>query len=208
MHPQAVMREGVFHMQRIQEGSGVRISDAIMLKRPDLPPFDVAYISRNAESVLLELANAAGESIVIPNGLRSRTVTVVHSGANFKEMLDIVLTKVGYHYDYRDGVWYITRYPTRNYTLEVSQSDRKGSLLSTKEVTPETGENSGDSVGGAQLDTDYTDKLWDQVEEAISELVSVGDTPPTKGTAAAGINAIGRIVTKEDVKFTSSDDAK
>ena len=68
----SVLREGVFHMQRIQTGSPVRVKEEIHLKKPDLPPFDVAYIGRDLESVVLELANAAGESVVVPQGLRGQ----------------------------------------------------------------------------------------------------------------------------------------
>lgn len=174
MHPQGAMKSGVFHMQRVSEGTSVRVDEDIILKRPDLPPFDVAYISRNVEAVLLELANAAGESIVMPEGLRARAVTVVHSGANFKEMLDIVLGKVGYHYNYVDGVWYITRYPIRSYALEIGQSDRRGSLQSDTELSPEDGENKTKISTGAQLDTDYNDQLWSQVETTLAEMIDVG----------------------------------
>jgi hypothetical protein len=129
-HPSGSLRQGVFHMQRVDGESAVRIAERVVLKRPDLPPFDVAYISRNVEQVLLELAHAAGESIVIPQGLRSRTVTVVHSGANFEEMFNLVLAKVGYHYNYISGVWHVTRNPVRTYQVEISQSDRAGSIVS------------------------------------------------------------------------------
>ena len=42
--PRSVLREGVFHMQRIQNGSPVRVKEEIHLKKTDLPPFDVAVI--------------------------------------------------------------------------------------------------------------------------------------------------------------------
>ncbi|MFZ2619358.1 MAG: hypothetical protein WAX89_00595, partial [Alphaproteobacteria bacterium] len=96
LKPRSFLREGVFHMQRVQHGSLVRVKDNIRLKKPDLPPFDVAYISRDIEDVLLELANASGESIVIPDGLKDHKVTLVHSGANFQNMLELVLGKAGY----------------------------------------------------------------------------------------------------------------
>lgn len=191
------LREGIFHMQRVQVGSMVRVKDEIKLKKPDLPPFDVAYINRDLEEVLLELANAAGESVVIPEGLKGRTVTVVHSGASFQDMLDIVLSKAGYHYNYVNGVWYITRFPVRNYILEIGQSNRKGSMSSKAELSPELAEGTTANSGGSELDTDYTDQIWGQVRDTLGELVKVGAV--TSGVNpllnATGVTATGQLVT-------------
>ncbi|MFZ2587652.1 MAG: hypothetical protein WAZ18_06020, partial [Alphaproteobacteria bacterium] len=196
MKPQSALREGVFHMQRIQQGSTVRVKDEIKLKKPDLPAFDVAYIGRDVESVVLELANAAGESVVIPQGLRGRTVTLVHSGANFEQMLDLVLSKAGYHYNYVNGVWYITRYPVRNYVLEIGQSNRKGSLSSKVELSPELAAGSSSGGGGSELDTDYSDQFWTEVKDALTDLVKIGDsTPNNNQLQATGVTASGQIVT-------------
>lgn len=193
--PRSVLREGVFHMQRVQQGSRVRIRDEIKLKKPDLPAFDVAYIGRDLEGVVLELANAAGESVVIPRGLRGRTVTLIHNGADFPEMLSLVLNKAGYHYNYVNGVWYITRYPVRNYALEIGQSSRKGSLTSKVELPPETGGLAGTSTG-AELDTDYTDKFWAEVKETMLELVKIGDgSPANNALRATGVTATGQLIT-------------
>lgn len=195
IRPTGALRSGKFHMQRVQQGSRVLVKDEVILKRPDLPPFDVAYISRNVESVLLELANAAGESIVLPQGIRNRNVTIVHSGGNFQEMLDIVLSKVGYHYNYVNGVWYVTRYPVRNYQLEVGQSVRRGSLVSNNELAPEQGENSTASTSASQLDTDYSDELWDQVEDTIKEMIKIGQLDAAQGgSSSGGINGSGRLL--------------
>ncbi|MFT7143995.1 MAG: type II secretory pathway component GspD/PulD (secretin) [Alphaproteobacteria bacterium] len=196
--PTSSMRNGVFHMQRIGEQNSVRVSDVIMLKRPDLPPFDVAYISRNVETVILELANAAGESIVIPQGVRNRTVTVVHSGGDFQDMLEIILSKVGYHYNYIDGVWYVTRFPVRTYNLEIGQSDRAGSIVSMNEFSPEVAENSASKFTSEELDTKYTDNIWEQVEEAIVELAQVGNVAPAEGNASGGISPSGRFLRTND----------
>lgn len=203
--PTSSMRNGVFHMQRIGSESTVVIKDAISLKRPDLPPFDVAYISRNVETVLLELANASGESIVIPQGVRNRSVTVVHSGGDFQDMLDIILSKIGYHYNYIDGVWYITRFPVRTYNLEIGQSDRGGSIISMNEFSPEVAENTSTKFTSEELDTKYTDNVWEQVEEAIVDLVHIGNVAPSEGgTSSAGISPTGRFLSAEDI--TSEDD--
>lgn len=195
IHPDGALREGVFHMQRVQNGSSVRVKDVIRLKKPDLPPFDVAYIGRDLESVVLELANAAGESVVIPQGLKGRTITVIHSGANFQEMLDLVLSKAGYHYNYVNGVWYITRYPVRNYILEVSQSNRSGSMVSKAELNPELASGTSTS-GGSDLDTNYTDAIWGQVKDTLNQLVLVGAGGTESGgqSSAGGVNASGQIV--------------
>lgn len=192
--PASALREGVFHMQRIQTGSTVRVKDQITLKKPDLPPFDVAYIGRDLESVVLELANAAGESVVIPQGLRNQTVTLVHSGANFQQMMDLVLSKAGYHYNYVNGVWYITRYPVRNYILEIGQSNRKGSIISKAELNPELASGVSTNGAGSELDTDYTDTMWTQVRDTISELVKVGAVSANASTQASGVDADGRLV--------------
>lgn len=194
MAPPNALRDGVFHMQRVQTGSTVRVKDQIVLKKPDLPPFDVAYIGRDLESVVLELANAAGESVVLPQGLRNRTVTVVHSGANFQEMLDLVLGKAGYHYNYVNGIWYITRLPVRNYILEISQSDRKGSLVSRAELTPELAAGTTTQGSSNELDTAYSDEVWKQVRETLAELTKVGASEAAQATQAAGINASGALV--------------
>lgn len=204
MAPPNALREGVFHMQRVQTGSAVRVKDQIVLKKPDLPPFDVAYIGRDVESVVLELANAAGESVVVPQGLRSKTVTVVHSGANFQEMLDLVLGKAGYHYNYVNGIWYITRYPVRNYILEISQSDRKGSLVSRAELTPELAAGTGTQGSSAELDTAYSDQVWAQVKETLSELIKVGDSAVADRTLkATGIGAGGQLLTQSNISATN-----
>ncbi|MFN7163009.1 MAG: type II secretion system protein GspD [Pseudomonadota bacterium] len=204
MAPPNALREGVFHMQRVQTGSSVRVKDQIVLKKPDLPPFDVAYIGRDVESVVLELANAAGESIVVPQGLRNKTVTVVHSGANFQEMLDLVLGKAGYHYNYVNGIWYITRYPVRNYILEISQSDRKGSLVSRAELTPELAAGTATQGSSAELDTAYSDQVWAQVKETLSELIKVGDSAVADRTLrATGIGAGGQLLTQSSISATN-----
>ncbi|MCA3244429.1 MAG: hypothetical protein INF43_03870, partial [Alphaproteobacteria bacterium] len=193
--PPNALREGVFHMQRVQTGSTVRVKDQIVLKKPDLPPFDVAYIGRDLESVVLELANAAGESVVLPQGLRNRTITVVHSGANFQEMLELVLGKAGYHYNYVNGIWYITRYPVRNYLLEISQSDRKGSLVSRAELTPELAAGTTTQGSANELDTAYSDEVWKQVRETLAELIKVGDTSTGGQTVqATGVSANGTLL--------------
>ncbi len=176
MQPRSVLKKGTFHMQRVSDRSSVLVDPAIKLKRPELPPFDVVYISQPVEDILIELANTAGESIVIPSSVREQTITVVHSGSNFKGMLDIVLSKVGYHYNYVEGVWYITRFPVRNYQLEISQSDRGGSLntaLEPKQIISDaaTVEASG---GIEELSTSYTDELWEQVSDTLEQLVLVG----------------------------------
>ncbi len=195
MAPPNALREGVFHMQRVQVGSTVRVKDQIILKKPDLPPFDVAYIGRDLESVVLELANAAGESVVLPQGLRNRTITVVHNGANFQEMLDLVLSKAGYHYNYVNGIWYITRYPVRNYVLEISQSDRKGSMTSKAELTPELAAGTSTQGSANELDTAYSDEVWKQVHATITELIKVGDTSGgTPAVSASGMNTKGKLL--------------
>lgn len=176
LQPQSSLQQGVFHMQRVEEGSPVRVREQVLLKRPDLPPFDVAYINRDIEEVILELANAAGESVVIPQGLRGKTVTLVNSGADFPTMMELVLSRAGYYYNYVNGVWYVTRYPIRNYVLELSQSTRKGSLLSPKELSPEDSAGQSATAGASELATEYADDIWTQTESALSELVNVGSS--------------------------------
>jgi type II secretory pathway component GspD/PulD (secretin) len=199
-------------MQRIGSQSMVLIEDRIQLKRPDLPPFDVAYISRNVESILLELANAAGESVVIPQGVRNRTVTIVHSGGDFQEMLDSILSKVGYHYNYVDGVWYITRFPVHTYALEVGQSDRGGSIVSMNEFSPEVSENAATKFTSEELDTKYNDDIWSQVEETVVDLIQVGNVAPAEGgVVSGGVNTQGRFLTQEeasenDTESTTAED--
>mgnify|MGYP005838293589 CR=1 FL=1 len=176
MEPRSVLKQGVFHMQQTGNRSTVRVEPEIRLKRPELPPFDVAYVRQPVEDIIIELANTAGESVVIPESIRNKTITVIHSGSDFKGMLDIVLSKVGYHYNYVDGVWYITKFPVKNYKLEVSQSLRGGSLQTALE--PERVESDLDTVAteveGEELATTYEDELWDQVEDTISDLITVG----------------------------------
>ena len=202
--PKSVLREGVFHMQRIQTGSAVRVKDQIHLKKPDLPPFDVAYIGRDLESVILELSNAAGESVVIPQGLRGQTVTVVHSGANFIEMMDLVLSKAGYHYNYVNGVWYITRFPVRSYVLEIGQSNRKGSMVSKAELNPELAAGATTAGTNAELDTDYTDTVWAQVRETMAELIKVGNTSAGDRTLrATGVGVNGELLTASNISATN-----
>lgn len=206
LKPQGTMRDGIFHMQRIGSQNTVLVEDRIELKRPDLPPFDVAYISRNVESILLELSNAAGESIVIPQGVRNRTVTVVHSGADFQEMLDIILSKIGYHYNYVDGVWYVTRFPVRTYALEVGQSERAGSIVSMNEFSPEVSENAATKFTSDELDTVYTDDIWVQVEEAVTDLIQVGNIAASEGgSASGGVNSQGRFLTPEEAANTDEE---
>lgn len=186
MKPNSVLRQGVFHMQQTGNRSTVRVEPEIRLKRPELPPFDVAYVRQPVEDIVIELANTAGESVVIPAGLRNETVTVIHSGSDFKGMLDIVLSKVGYHYNYVDGVWYITKFPVKNYQLEVSQALRGGSLTTLLE--PERLESDADTVDVAtdaeELTTTYEDELWTQVEDTIADLIQVGSSVSTDPNAA------------------------
>ncbi len=196
--PKSVLREGVFHMQRIQTGSSVLVKDEIHLKKPDLPPFDVAYIGRDLEGVVLELANAAGESVVIPQGMRGQTVTVVHSGANFTQMMDLVLSKAGYHYNYVNGVWYITRFPVRSYVLEIGQSSRKGSMASKAELNPELAAGATTNGTSAELDTDYTDTVWTEVRETLAELIKVGNSSAGDRTLrATGVGVNGELLTTD-----------
>lgn len=182
--PRQALQQGVFHMQRVSTAPTVRVPEKIKLKRPDLPPFEVAYVNRDIESILLEISNAAAESVVIPAGLRNRRITLMHSGADFQQMLELVLSKAGYHYNYDNGIWYITRYPVRSYVLEVGQSDRGGSIISDTEIDPAAGAqntqsteaNSADGTS-SNLDTTYTDALWSQVNDTLADLVRVGQLP-------------------------------
>lgn len=204
MKPKSALREGVFHMQRIQSGSTVRVKDEIHLKKPDLPPFDVAYIGRDVESVVLELANASGESVVIPQGLRGHTITLIHSGANFTEMMNLVLNKAGYHYNYVNGVWYITRFPVRTYVLEVGQSNRKGSIVSKAELNPELASGVTNNGSSSELDTDYTDTVWTQVKDTLAELIKVGSTNVTDRTLrATGVGVNGQLLTSNNVSASN-----
>ena len=184
MEPDPVLRQGEFHMQRVNEGSTVRIEPKIKLKHPELPPFDVAYVSQPVEDILIELANTARESIVIPSSIRGKTITVIHSGSDFQGMLNIVLSKIGYHYNYIDGVWYITRYPVRTYHLEVSQSERSGSLSSLIEpgISKSDAENTTSTATGVELNTDYTDKIWEQVNNTLTRLIQVDSDVQTGGS--------------------------
>lgn len=184
--PNPVLKRGTFHMQRVSDTSPVRVEPEIRLKRPELPPFDVVYISQPVEDILIELANTAGESIVIPSSVRGRTVTVIHSGSNFKGMLDIVLSKVGYHYNYVDGVWYITRFPVRNYKLEISQSIRGGSLNTALEAERISSDADTESTAGGSIEelaTNYEDVLWEQVDDTLTDLVGVGSDVPANASA-------------------------
>lgn len=204
LQPSGALQEGVFHMQRVQDGSAVLVKDKITLKRPELPPFDVAYINRDLESVVLELASAAGESIIMPPGLRGRTVTLVHSGADFQQMLELVLSKAGYHYNYANSVWYITRYPIRNYLLELGQSERSGSIVANAEVQTEG--NTDASGAGSELDTSYSDALWDQVEKTLAELVEVGATKlPARSSGGRGNNAAEDSLIEQEATLLSDD---
>jgi type II secretory pathway component GspD/PulD (secretin) len=200
--PRQALQQGVFHMQRVSTAPTVLVAPRIKLKRPDLPPFEVAYVNRDVESILLELANASGESVVIPSGLRNRRVTLMHSGANFEQMLGLELSKVGYSYNYDNGIWYVTRYPVRSYMLEVGQSNRKGSLISDTEIDPaaaaensQTNNNNSNNSDqeDQKLDTLYNDEVWGQVNDTLTDLVQVGrlptvtqaSVPPGQGMAPA-----------------------
>ena len=172
--PRQALQPGVFHMQRVSSAPTVRQEPRIRLRKPSLPPFDVAYVNRDVESVILELANAAGESVIIPVGLKGRTITLMHSGANFQQMLDLVLAKTGYHYNYNDGIWAITRYPVRTYQLEIGQSDRQGGLKEEESDSTTTSSSSSDDDDNGELKTEYTDELWKQVDTTLTELINVG----------------------------------
>ena len=182
--PNSVLKQGVFHMQQTGNRSSVQVAPEIRLKKPELPPFDVAYVRQPVEDIIIELANTAGESVVIPSSLRNKTITVIHSGSNFKGMLDIVLSKVGYHYNYVDGVWYITKFPVKNYQLEISQALRGGSLQT--ELEPARLESDAETISTAdtaqELTTSYDDELWDQVTSTLEDLILVGADVGVDGT--------------------------
>jgi type II secretory pathway component GspD/PulD (secretin) len=204
LKPKPILREGVFHMQRVTEGSSVRVNEKFTLKKPDLPPFEVAYVGRDMEDVVLELSSAAGESVVIPASLKGQTVTLVHSGANFPDMLGLVLSKAGYSYNYVNGVWYITRYPVRNYVLEIGQSNRKGSMTSKSELSPELAAGTNTASGNAELDTDYSDMVWSQVRDTLLELAKVGASNiTTSALNAIGVTATGQLIPQGGVSNTA-----
>lgn len=187
LSPRSYLRDGVFHMQRVEHGSSVRLEPTIPLKKPNLPPFDVAYINRNLESVVLELAQTAGESVVVPPELKDHSVTLIHSGADFREMMNLVLGKAGYHYNHVDGIWYVTRYPIRNYIVEIGQSTRKGGLIGKNELSAATGEGSSTNAAGTDISTNYTDEIWADIETTLTDLIKVGETTISQsgGTAQA-----------------------
>ncbi len=181
MAPRSYLRDGVFHMQRVQHGSTVRVEEHIPLKKPNLPAFDVAYINRNLESVVLELAQTAGESVVVPPELNDHTVTLIHSGADFTEMMDLVLSKAGYNYNYVNGIWYITRYPIRNYIVEIGQSSRKGGLIGKSELSATTGEGGSTNASGTDINTNYSDEIWTDIETTLNDMIKVGETTVSTG---------------------------
>jgi MSHA biogenesis protein MshL len=189
---QSSLKEGTFHMQPVSSTASVRVNENIKLKKPNLPPYDVVYIQTDLEDILLELANSSGETIVIPQSVRGRKVTLTHSGANFQDMLSLVLSKAGYSYNYSDGIWNITRYPVRNYVLEIGQSARTGSL-DTSEISSSSSDSSdssssdsssssssSDSDSGSDLETTYEDSLWTEVDDVLSELIKYGDFKSTR----------------------------
>lgn len=189
------LKEGTFHMQPVSSSSAVRLSENIKLKKPSLPPYDVVYVQTDLEDILLELANSSGETVVIPQSVRGRKVTLTHSGANFQEMLGLVLSKAGYSYNYTDGIWNITRYPVRNYALEIGQSERTGSL-DTSEISSSSSSDSdsssdsssssssSSSSDSSDLETTYEDKIWSEVDEVIAELIKYGNFQATRKEAA------------------------
>jgi type II secretory pathway component GspD/PulD (secretin) len=182
----SALKEGSFHMQPVSSTSSVRVNEKIKLKKPNLPPYDLVYVETDLEDILLELANSSGETIVIPQSVRGVKVTLTHSGANFQEILSLVLSKAGYSYNYADGIWNITKYPVRNYILEIGQGDRTGSL-DTSEITSSSSDSgdssssdssssssssdSGSSDSESDLETTYEDKVWEEVDEVIAELI-------------------------------------
>ena len=179
----SALKEGSFHMQPVSSTSSVRVNEKIKLKKPNLPPYDLVYVETDLEDILLELANSSGETIVIPQSVRGVKVTLTHSGANFQEILGLVLSKAGYSYNYADGIWNITKYPVRNYILEIGQGERTGSL-DTSEISSSSGNSdsdsgssdsgssdSGSSNSESDLETSYEDKIWEEVDEVISELI-------------------------------------
>ena len=215
----SALKEGSFHMQPVSSTSSVKVEENIRLKKPNLPPYDLVYIQTDLEDILLELANSSGETVVIPQSVRGRKVTISHSGANFQEMLTLVLSKAGYSYNYSEGIWNITRYPVRNYVLEIGQSERTGSL-DTSEIS--TGGGSSDSSssdssssdssssdssssGSGDLETTYEDKVWTEVDEVIGELVKYGDFKTTR-TEKSTATADESESTNLDNNFTIVDD--
>ena len=190
----SALKEGTFHMQPVSSTSPVRVHENVRLKKPNLPPYDVVYVQTDLEDILLELSNSSGETIVIPQSIRGLKVTLSHSGANFQEMLDLVLSKAGYSYNYDNGIWNITKYPVRNYVLEIGQSERNGSLdtseissggsssssSSSSDSSSSSSDSSSGSSGGGDLETNYEDKIWEDVDSVIAELVKYGDFKVTR----------------------------
>lgn len=185
---QSALKEGTFHMQPVSSSASVRVIEHIKLKKPNLPPYDVVYVQTDLEDILLELANSSGETVVIPQSVRGRKITLTHSGANFQEMLGLVLSKSGYSYNYTDGIWNITRYPVRNYVLEIGQSDRTGSL-DTSEISSssdsgdsdsDSSSSDSDSDSDSDLETKYEDQIWTEVNDVVAELIKYGDFKATR----------------------------
>ncbi|MCP4355858.1 MAG: hypothetical protein GY793_09570 [Proteobacteria bacterium] len=189
INARGALKEGTFHMQPVSSSSPVRVIEKVKLKKPNLPPYEVVYIQTDLEDILLELGNSSGENILIPQSARGRKITLSHSGANFQEMLDIVLSKAGYSYNYVNGIWNVTRYPVRTYSLEIGQSDRSGSL-DTSEISGSSSSSSSgssdsgssdsgssDSSGssGGDLETTYDDKLWEEVDNNLEKLIEFGN---------------------------------
>jgi len=187
----SALKEGTFHMQPVSSTSSVRVNDNIKLKKPNLPPYDVVYVQTDLEDILLELANSSGETVVIPQSVRGRKITLSHSGANFQEMLSLVLSKAGYSYNYSEGIWNITRYPVRNYVLEIGQSARTGSLDTSEISSSSDSDSDSDSSsssdsdsGSGDLETKYEDVVWDEVNEVIGELIKFGDFKATRSESS------------------------
>jgi type II secretory pathway component GspD/PulD (secretin) len=216
----SALKEGSFHMQPVSSTSSVRVNEKIKLKKPNLPPYDLVYVETDLEDILLELANSSGETIVIPQSVRGVKVTLTHSGANFQEILGLVLSKAGYSYNYADGIWNITKYPVRNYILEIGQGERTGSL-DTSEISSSSSDSdsdssssdssssdSGSSDSESDLETSYEDKIWEEVDEVVSELIKYNHFKATRQDIA-GANTE---TTSEDTNlannFTIVDDEK
>lgn len=191
--PRSSFKKAKFHMSSVKETSSVVREEPIRYKRKNLPPFNISYVGKNLEQALLEIANIAGESIVLPEGISDHTVTLVHSGGDFRETLELILAKAGYHYNYDDGIWYITKYPVRRYVLELGQSERSGSLAGAEVSSSGDDDSDSDSDSAEQIETQYTDELWAQVEGAMEKLIAVGSTSARSGSASqsAGLNASG-----------------
>lgn len=210
----SALKEGTFHMQPVSSTSSVRVDDNIKLKKPNLPPYDVVYVQTDLEDILLELANSSGETVVIPQSVRGRKITLSHSGANFQEMLGLVLSKAGYSYNYSDGIWNITRYPVRNYVLEIGQSARTGSL-DTSEISSssdsdsdsdsDSGSSSDSDSGSGDLETKYEDVVWDEVNDVISELIKFGDFKSTR-TKEVAVQSTNSDTSNLGSNFTIVDD--